>query len=149
MHVVLCKVNDEYEKKQEEGKQGKEMFGLAWDIKELTDLNEEGRQIIVDCSTLGDRLSDINYDRISNNLASRCQHIRERILSFVKRTVKYRRTAATHVLVVMISPEERNSKPYALTIQCIAYKSIKDSEIRDICNNVVKKMTLREMKVAG
>ena len=49
----------------------------------------------------------------------------------------------------MISPEEQNSKPYALTVQCIAYESIKDSEIRAICNKLIKEMRARKMKVAG
>ena len=29
----------------------------------------------------------------------------------------YRREPATHILVVLISPEERNKKPYALAVQ--------------------------------
>lgn len=64
-------------------------------------------------------------------------------MPFVKRVIKYRREPATHVLVVLISPEERNKKPYALAVQCIAYKSIKDAEIRQIYNNVVKEMTAK------
>ena len=75
--------------------------------------------------------------------------LQESIISFIKRVIKYRRTAATHVVVVLISPEERSTKPYALAVQCVAYKSIKDSEMREICNNVMKAMIARNMKVAG
>ena len=49
----------------------------------------------------------------------------------------------------MISPEQRSSKPYALPVQCIAYKSLKDSEVRKIANKLVKEMSVRGMKVAG
>ena len=69
--------------------------------------------------------------------------------TFVKRVTKYKRVAATHILVLMISPEQRTSKPYALPVQCIAYKSLKDSEVRKIANELVKEMSLRGMKVAG
>ena len=42
------------------------------------------------------------------------------------------------------SPEERDVKPYAMPIQCLAYKSLKDSE-----DNVVEKLLARKIKVAG
>lgn len=135
--------------KQSRVKSGKEMFGLAWDVKELSDLNEVGRELTVECSTLVDKLMDPSYDIIANNLANQISSFRDRVMSFVKTVMKYRREPATHILVVLISPEERNKKPYALAVQCIAYKSIKDSEVRQICNNIVKEMTVRQMKVAG
>ena len=112
-------------------------------------LNELGRQIIVECAALEDKLMDRSYDKITDNFPSKLCSFRESTLSLLKRVTKYRRVAATHVLIVMISPEERNSKPYALTVQCIAYKSIKDSEIRAICNKLIKEMHARKMKVAG
>jgi len=34
---------------------------------------------------------------------------------------RQKRTAATHLFVVMISPEGRQRKPYALPIQCVPY----------------------------
>lgn len=125
------------------------MFSLAWDLKELEDLNEMGRSIAGQCSTLKERFLDPNYDIIANNLACQLTCLQESVVSFVKRVIKYQRVAATHILIVMISPEERKSKPYALTVQCIAYKSIKDSEIRVICNNVIREMVSRRMNVAG
>ncbi len=146
---ALERTNLNYESKLEEGKRGKEMFKLAWDVKELEDLNEKGRSIVVKSSVLKDRHLDPNYDSIANNLARQLSDLRGEVLLFVKRVTKFRRVAATHILVVMISPEERRSKPYALTVQCIAYKSIKDAEIRDICNKVVQEMVSRSMKVAG
>ena len=148
-NLVLQNVKKDYEAKQSEGTSGKEMFGLALDVKELGDLNEVGRELTVECTTLIDKILDPSYDRIANNLANQISVFRERALSFVKRVTKYRRQPATHVLVVLISPEERNKKPYALAVQCIAYKSIKDAEVRQICNKVVKEMTARQIKVAG
>ena len=149
INLALQNAKKEYETKQGEGKSGKEMFGLAWDVKELSDLNEVGRDLTVECTTLVDKMLDPSYDCNANNLARQINIFRERVLSFVKSVTKYRREPATHILVVLISPEERNKKPYALAVQCIAYKSIKDCEVRQICNKVVKEMTVRGMKVAG
>lgn len=149
LFTVLQKTQQDYECKQKEGKHGKEIFGLAWDVKELGDINDLGRQLIVECAALTDKLLDVNYDKIADNFASKLSFFRVSVNSMAKRVIKYRRIAATHVLIVMISPEERNSKPYALTIQCVAYKGIKDSEIRVLCNNVVKEMHAKKMKVAG
>ena len=50
---------------------------------------------------------------------------------------------------MMISPEEYDVKPYAMPIQCLAYKSLKDDEVRQICNSVIEEMLARNMKVAG
>ena len=81
-------------------------------------------------------------------MANQISSFREKVLSFVKAITKYRREPATHILVVLISPE-KHKKSYALAVQCIAYKSIKDSEVQQICNKVLKEMTVRGMKVAG
>ena len=44
---------------------------LAWDVKELSDLVECGRKIIVECGSLNDKLSDAEYDEIGDNFPKR------------------------------------------------------------------------------
>ena len=150
MHTALVKANNEYATKQQEGKYTEKlMMSLAWNIKDLSDLNECGRKVIQDCDIIKRRLDDCSYDRICNNFAKTISMLSDLVRTFVKRVAKYKRVAATHVLVLMISPEQRTSKPYALPVQCIAYKSLKDSEVRKIANKLVKEMSLRGMKVAG
>lgn len=141
--------SDEYATKQKANSSEKVLMQLAWDVKELSDLNEFGRKIIVECTSLDNKLSDDRYDRISDNFPEQLSLLRESVCTFVKRITKYKRTAATHILVIMISPEERDSKPYALPIQCLTYKSLKDLEVRQIANKVVEEMVARKMKVAG
>ena len=53
------------------------MFGLAWDVKELSDLNETGWELIVECTTFIDKLLDPSYDGITNNLANQISTFRE------------------------------------------------------------------------
>ena len=56
---------------------------------------------------------------------------------------------ASHLLVVMISTEDRKAKPYAMPVQCISYKGLKDAEVRNIANRIIQEMQKRGMKVAG
>lgn len=67
-----------------------------------------------------------------------------------KRTLsRHQRLAATHVWTVMISPENRQQKPYALPVQCIPYKSLTASAARSLINKLVEEMVKRDMKVVG
>ena len=95
-----------------------------------------------------DLLQD-DEDQIRVNTSRRLTQLKCALREIVKGFYRYRRTAATHVLVVMISTETRNKKPYALPIQCIPYTSFKDSEVRELLNVVIREMTLLGMKVAG
>ena len=49
----------------------------------------------------------------------------------------------------MISSEERSKKPYALPVQCIPYKGLSDSTVRELANKVIHEMVKRRIKVAG
>ena len=104
-----------YEEKQAEGKTSeKQMFGLAWDVEELGRINESGRQLVVESRAMTDKLRDPVYDKVSDNFPRKLSSFREQAVQFLKKSMKFKRNPATHVLVVMISPEERNKKPYML-----------------------------------
>ncbi len=93
------------------------MLQLAWEVQELESLNENERKIILECGNMKAKRLQPGYDVITDNFARQLSSLRQSILTFVKQVVKYKCTPATHILVIMISPEERNSKPYAL--QCL------------------------------
>lgn len=144
------KFSNDYATKQKEGVSAeKVMMSLAWNVKDLSDLNESGRRVVQECGNIKQRLEDLSYDRISGNFAKSITLCCESAKTFVKRVYRYKRVAATHILIVMISPEQRVNKPYALPVQCIAYKSLKDKEVRNIANKLIKEMSARGMKVAG
>ena len=83
------------------------------------------------------------------NIPRILQTIRQKAITFVKDVARHQRTAATHVLVFMISSEERNKKPYALPIQCLPYKGLSDNKMRELANLIITEMVKRKMKVAG
>ena len=62
---------------------------------------------------------------------------------------RHQQTAASHILVFMISTEDRRRKPYALPVQCVPYKGLSDSKVRDLANNIISEMVKRKMNVAG
>lgn len=125
------------------------LFKLSWDLKELSTLNESGRSLLTECEVLFDKVLDPMYNRITDNFASKLTSFREKLTALYKSVTRYRRTAATHILVIMISPEDRKTKPYALPVQCVPYKGLKDMEVRELIDKVIEEMVGRGMKVAG
>lgn len=93
----------------------------------MSDLNESGRKLSVDVKCLLDKVQDLNWVR--DNVPRRLSVLRQRIITFIHSTTRYRRTAATHLLVFMISNEQRDRKPYALPVQCIPYKGLPDAKV--------------------
>lgn len=139
-----------YSEKQRSGKSGEKMLViLAWKLKELTDLNEEGRQLNMIISSLIEKLHGDQCDVVQDNIPRQVSTLRERMYSFIRRLTRHKRTAATHILVFMISPEDRRRKPYAIPVQCIPYRSLTDAKARELASMVIHEMIKRNMKVAG
>ena len=77
-----------------------------------------GRKLRVEMATLCDKLKGDALSREEDSL--RITGLQSELTKFVKLFTRHQRTAATHFLVIMISAEEWNRKPYALpTIQGI------------------------------
>ena len=68
---------------------------------------------------------------------------------YLKNLFKKKRTAASHVLVIMVAEETRNMKPYALPVQYIPYHSIRDQQLRDVLYKLKEVMTAMGMIVVG
>lgn len=62
---------------------------------------------------------------------------------------KRRQPAATHVLVLMVSDERRNHKPYALPVQYIPYYSLKDQYVRDFTEVLKEHMVQLGLHAVG
>lgn len=125
------------------------MFTLSWEIEELKNLIEEVRKIHPTISTIIEHLKISDFNLRENNIPRQLGNIRDMLVKIVKSVSRFKRTAATHMFVVMISSELRNRKPYALPIQCLPCGGLKESDIRRIVIEVVKAMVDRDMKVCG
>ena len=143
-------VNEEYSAKVAEGKTTeKVLYGLAWKLKELETLCEDGRKLKVEIEVIVGHLSNPDADVVLLNVALKISNLKKRLTSFVESLSIQQRTSATHIWVIMISPEDRRSKPYALPVQCIPYKSLTATVARDIINSIIKVMKSKGMDVAG
>ena len=97
-----------------------------------------------------DLLKNESTDVIQVNMAQRLSMLQDKCLSFFRGISRHKRAAASHVLVTMISPSQRNKKPYAVPVSCIPYKDISESKAcSHIINSVISQMKKRNMKVAG
>ena len=112
----MTKANDKYSSKMREGKSTRQvLYSLGWTVNELERIVKEGRQLYVDVSSL--RSTIRAKQRSGENIPRILSNLRPRLTDFVKLATRQRRVAATHVLVIMISSEERSVKPY----QCSVY----------------------------
>ena len=127
--VAYQRVSDDFATKRSSGTSTNNVLHqLAWNVDEISRLTESGRKARTGMQCLLDLLEN-DEDQIQANFSRRLSHLKCALHELVKGFYRYQRTAAAHVLVIMISTETRNKKPYALPVQCIPYKSFKDSEI--------------------
>lgn len=147
-NIALKTANDKFSEKLSAGKNSsdKEMLSLCWSVDELGRLNENGRNLRVEIDALLVLLDD---HIIHQNVAKRLATTRNNLLSFISSVTRYQRQVATHVLVTMISPSERNKKPYALPVSCIPYGRLTESKARVHIKTIITEMHKRNMKVAG
>lgn len=124
------------------------LHSLAWSVDELQRLLESARKAHVEVQVVIDVLEE-DTDMIRANVLGRIAALKSVLIEIVRGVFWYSRTAATHVLVIMISTESRSRKPYALPVQCIPCVSLKDGDVRKVLNNVVQAMANLGMKVAG
>ena len=82
---------------------------------------------------------------IAKSLAS----LRSQLTSIIKALSKHQRKTASHIFVLMISLESRNCKPYTLPLQCLPVRGLKNKQVREFADAIIKEMSKTNMKVAG
>ena len=102
-----------------------------------------------DLAALLDLMQLPEADQAKKNIPRRLSSIRERLLEVIQGVFRFKRVAASHVFVMMISSELRNKKPYAVPIQCLPYAGLKETNMRSMVRLVVQEMVKQGMKVAG
>lgn len=77
------------------------------------------------------------------------QRVKADIEDFLIKIFKKKRCAATHILVILVSSEKRDRKPYALPVQYLPYYSLRDQYLRDIVRSLKEEMVRQGLKVVG
>ncbi|XP_066278595.1 uncharacterized protein [Branchiostoma lanceolatum] len=121
---------------------------LSWEIVELSQLIEQSQQF---AQSYDEILSLINPESpLMDTAISRHKVNKDDLRKYTSCLFKKKRQpAASHVLVIMVSDEERNHKPYALPIQYVPYASLKDQWVRDLTRTVKEVMTRLGLSVVG
>ena len=68
---------------------------------------------------------------------------------YLRNLYKKKITAATHILVLMLSDERRNQKPYALRVRYVPYRSLRDQYVRDLTKDIKRAMVERGLRLVG
>ncbi|KAK3717701.1 hypothetical protein QZH41_009789 [Actinostola sp. cb2023] len=124
------------------------LMHLCWETVEFNTLLQQSQAIQARLDNLLPHLNPANprIRAVSEVLRNMAQELKS---YFRNLYVKKRQPAATHVLVIMVSEERRNKKPYALPVQFVPYHSIRDQYIRDLSKSIKEEMTTLGMKVVG
>lgn len=118
------------------------LMELAWDT-----IGYE--QLIKDCKCLTEELSSLISHPESTTSIAGFQSLKKRLLQYLQGLYSKKRSAASHLMVFMISDELRNSKPYAVPVQFLSYKSITDGKVRELEKELENVMTSIGMTVVG
>ena len=121
---------------------------LNWEVVEFQVLLEQSNNWL---QLLSDLLGDLNPNNPALAPVVAVLKDSESNMSLYLRNIfkKKRQPAATHVLVLMVSDERRNKKPYALPVQYIPYYSLKDQYIRDFTKVLKQNMVQLGLHVVG
>ena len=142
--------NNLYSEKMTHANHGdQEMINLLWKVKELDELNKMDQKLYGDIAQVIAKINSSDSVWVEENIPVQLQGIRKSLLCFIKGLTRHKRTTATHILVFMISSEERRKKPYALPVQCLPYKGLADLKVCELANRIVQEMSACQMKVAG
>ena len=69
--------------------------------------------------------------------------------SYLKELYSKKREGASHVLIIMISDEERSLKPYAIPVRATPFKGITDARVRELRDEVRNVIISLNMTVVG
>ncbi|OWF38671.1 hypothetical protein KP79_PYT23083 [Mizuhopecten yessoensis] len=128
--------NDFRKKMNQKNANSETLKGLNWEVVECNTLLQQCLEFISKLKSDSDSRANI-------------KSISQEYPIYLKNLFKKKRTAATHILVIAISDEQRNIKPYALPIQYLPYKSLRDQYVRDITEPIKIALTLTGINVVG
>ncbi|XP_021363619.1 uncharacterized protein LOC110456903 isoform X1 [Mizuhopecten yessoensis] len=128
--------NDFRKKMNQKNANSETLKGLNWEVVECNTLLQQCLEFMSKLKSDSDSRANI-------------KSISQEYPIYLKNLFKKKRTAVTHILVIAISDEQRNIKPYALPIQYLPYKSLRDQYVRDITEPIKNALTLAGINVVG
>lgn len=135
-----------YERKRKQVNVSEEvLFALGWDLEGYS-------QLIQMNSSLSDMITEITCKLDSSGHASvsaGLSVLKKKLEDYAKGISMKKREVASHILLFMISDEQRNQKPYAVPVRFIKYKSITDEKLRNLEDELKERMKAMGMVPVG
>ena len=145
----LKKADEMYQSKFNSANTSQSMLmHLCWETVEFNTLLQEAQALNSRLDNLLLSLSP-TAPRVADVIASLQNMSKELSDYFRNLFIKKRQPPATHILIIMVSEERRNKKPYALPVQYVPYHTLRDQYIRDLSKSVKLEMTKLGMKTVG
>lgn len=123
------------------------LFALGWDVEGYKHLIELNASLSGLCTDIVNRINGPWNDR--KNVSKDVAVLRKKLEEYVKGIYIKKREAASHLLLFMVSDEQRNFKPYAVPVRVLKYSSIKDSKLRSLQDELKVAMKGLGMIVVG
>ena len=121
-----------------------------WEVVEFQTLLQDAQALKV---LFEDCLSVLHPDTATQRQMLTCKTLLKdnssKVFGYLRNLYKKKRTAASHVEVIMVSDEKRATKPYALPVKFVPCTTLKDQYVRDLTKEVKEVMTERGLKVVG
>ena len=126
--VELC-AKDAYEKVLQASRPSENtLMELSWNLIGFEELLKQN-------SEFSQEITQVVNKHVSGQqqfVKSAIVKLSPRLLNYVKEVYTKKRSAATHLMIFMISDESRNTKPYAVPVRFLPYHSITDNKLRQL-----------------
>lgn len=147
LQAGLRKAKEIYETKRKQHNVGEQnLFALAWNVDGYEKLLKMQGDIL---SLVGTIRGMIASPSRGDNIPRKLTALRKDLEVYVKGVTVKRREAASHLMVFMVSDEQRATKPYAIPIRALPYKSITDGEVRRLRDEIRDIMYDLDMLAVG
>ena len=131
----LKKAKETYETKRKQHHVGEQsLFALAWEIDGFEQLIKIQDDVVEMIHSIQEIMQLATPRRA--NVPRQLSELRKQLEDYIKGVTTKWRKAASHLLVFMVSDEQRSSKPYAIPIRALPYKSITDDMVRRLRDEI-------------
>ena len=114
-----------------------------WDAEEYKYLLTECQWALAAVKEL-DTLNLVGTGTSCQRLQLKFKDFKMRVEAVIRGLVRKQRQPASHAMVFI--PQDRSRKPYALPVQLLPYRGLKDSTVRDLANKLKMEMKSRDME---
>ena len=129
------KAKETYETKRKQHHVGEQsLFTLAWEIDGFEKLIKLQDDVVAMIHSIQEMMQLASPRRV--NVPRQLSELRKQLEEYIKGVTTKRREAASHLLVFMVSDEQRSSKPYAIPIRALPYRSITDDMVRRLRDEI-------------